>query len=211
MGKLLGFGPQLATPQQEESVLTGIASPGLCPLTREVTNGAGSPYKFPPTCSAQDIRLRLRYPEILTDPRPLGKNDMNCLLTTNVGSRKMTSTRILVAFALLVTVIGCQSSTDNAVPDHLLGVWKTSHPKYADRFFEIKNDALIFGQGGEKIKLHALADIENTRQGKQIFYTITHINHRGQRYKFSFYYDPTDGGTIRFKNQKQIVWTKERR
>lgn len=211
MGKLLGFGPQLAENQQEESVLTEIASPGLCPLIRGVTNGVGSPYELPLTCSAQDMRSRLRYPEALTDLRPLRKSDMNCLLIPNVGSRKMTSTRILVAFALLVTVIGCQSKENNAVPDNLLGVWKTTHPKYADRFFEIKNDLIIFGQGDGKSEFHAFADIESTREGKQIFYTIIHINHHGQRFTFSFYYDPTDGGTIRFKNQKQIVWTKERR
>ncbi len=128
----------------------------------------------------------------------------------------MRSMRVVLAIALLATIMGCQpqsqSQAENGTAsEKLLGVWKTSHSKYADNFFEIKNDALIFGQGGEKIELHALADIENTRQGKQILYTITHINHYGQRYKFSFYYDPTDGGTIRFKNQKQIVWTKERR
>ena len=87
MAKLLGFGTQLAKTQQEESVLTGIASPGLCPLTRGVTNGAGSPYELPPTWYAQDMRSRLRYPETLTDLRPLRKNDMNSLLITNVGSR----------------------------------------------------------------------------------------------------------------------------
>ncbi len=128
----------------------------------------------------------------------------------------MKSTRIFVAVTLLATVIGCQpqsqSQADNStVPEKLLGVWKTPHSKYADRFFEIKNDALIFGQGGEKIELHALADIHETWEGKSILYTISHLNHEGQRYTFAFYYDPTDGGTIRFKNQKQIIWTKEGR
>ncbi len=128
----------------------------------------------------------------------------------------MKSTRIFVAVTLLATVIGCQpqsqSQADNStVPEKLLGVWKTSHSKYADRFIEIKNDALIFGQGGEKVELHALADIHETWEGKSILYSISHLNHEGQRYTFAFYYDPTDGGTIRFKNQKQIIWTKERR
>ncbi len=130
----------------------------------------------------------------------------------------MRSTRFFVAVALLATIMGCQpqpqsqSQAENGtVSEKLLGVWKTAHSKYADRFFEIKNDALIFGQGGEKVELHALADISETREGKLFFYAISHINHHGQRYTFAFYYDPTDGGTIRFKNQKQIVWTKERR
>jgi len=126
----------------------------------------------------------------------------------------MRSTRIFVAVALLATIMGCQpqsqSQAENGtVSEKILGVWKTSHSKYADRFFEIKNDALIFGQGGEKIELHALADISESREGKLFFYAISHINHHGQRYTFAFYYDPDDGGTMRFKNQRRIIWTKE--
>jgi len=36
-------------------------------------------------------------------------------------------------------------------------------------------------------------------------------NKEGQESKFSFYYNPTDHGVIRFKNQDQIVWTKEKK
>ncbi len=128
----------------------------------------------------------------------------------------MKSTRIFVAVTLLATVIGCQpqsqsQAANSTVPEKLLGVWKTAHSKYADRFIEIKKDFVIFGQGGEKIELHALADSHETWEGKSILYSISHLNHEGQRYTFAFYYDPTDGGTIRFKNQKQIIWTKEGR
>ncbi|MEE9521559.1 MAG: hypothetical protein V3W05_02010 [candidate division NC10 bacterium] len=121
----------------------------------------------------------------------------------------MTLTRIVLASALFATIIGCQSQTSNTVPEMLLGVWKTAHPKYADRFIEIKKDVIIFGTGGESIELHALADISESREGKLFFYTISHINHHGQRYTFTFYYDPDDGGTMRFKNQRRIIWTKE--
>ena len=118
-------------------------------------------------------------------------------------------TRIVLAIALFATIIGCQSQTSNTVPEKLLGVWKTSHSKYADRFIEIKKDVIIFGTGGESIELHALADISESREGKLFFYAISHINHHGQRYTFAFYYDPDDGGTMRFKNQRRIIWTKE--
>lgn len=121
----------------------------------------------------------------------------------------MTLTRIVLAIALFATIIGCQSQTSNTVPEKLLGVWKTSHPKYADRFIEIKNDVIIFGTGGESFELHALADTSESREGKFFFYTISHINHHGQRYTFAFYYDLDDGGTMRFKNQRRIIWTKE--
>jgi hypothetical protein len=47
--------------------------------------------------------------------------------------------------------------------------------------------------------------------GKQTLLYIFHYkNKEGLKYKFSFYYDPTGQGEIRYKNQSQIVWTKER-
>jgi hypothetical protein len=36
-------------------------------------------------------------------------------------------------------------------------------------------------------------------------------NYKGQEFKFSFYYHPADHGVIKFKNQDQIVWTKEKK
>jgi hypothetical protein len=122
----------------------------------------------------------------------------------------VTFTRVLLAFALLAALTGCQSEQDATVPEHLLGVWTTPHPKYADRYFEIRNDAMIFGHGGENFEVHALADVDQSREEGSILYTITHLNHDGQRLTFAFYYDPATKA-IRFKNQKAIVWTKERR
>jgi hypothetical protein len=126
-------------------------------------------------------------------------------------SEKMTARRIFIAFALLATLAGCQPEKNSAILEPLLGVWTTPHPKYADRYFEIRSDAIIFGHGGENFEVHALADIDFTRDEETTLYTITHLNHHGQRFTFAFYYDPANNGAIRFKNQKDIVWTKERR
>ena len=124
---------------------------------------------------------------------------------------QMRSRTILFAFTLFAILAGCQSQKDNFVPEHLLGVWTTPHPKYADRYFEIRNDTIIFGQEGENFELHALADVYETREEGSILYKITHLNHEGQRLTFAFYYDPTNNGAIRFKNQREIVWTRETR
>ena len=128
---------------------------------------------------------------------------------TNARSKEITARRILIAFALLAIFSGCQSEKDSTVPEYLLGVWTTPHPKYADRYFEIRNDAIIFGHGGENFEVHALTDVDQTREGGSILYTITHLNHHGQRFTFAFYYDPANNGAVRFKNQRDIVWTKE--
>jgi len=121
----------------------------------------------------------------------------------------MTPRRIVAAMALFVTLAACQAQKENSVPDHLLGVWSTSAPRYADRYIEIRNDMIIFGTGGDAFELHALTDIKEAREGEAILYTITHLNHFGQSYTLSFYYEPSGDGIMRFKNQREIAWTKE--
>lgn len=112
---------------------------------------------------------------------------------------------------MVATILGCQSGNGKAIPDDLSGLWKTSDPNYTDRYFEIKDDVIIFGTGRETIELHALMDIDAILYGDVILYTISHLNHEGQYYTFSFFYDSADDGAIWFKNQKNILWTKERR
>ena len=46
----------------------------------------------------------------------------------------------------------CQCGKKTAVPDDLIGVWETTAPTYADRFFEIKTDEVIFGTGEGKLR-----------------------------------------------------------
>lgn len=123
----------------------------------------------------------------------------------------MRLTRIIFACALVATSLGCQSGNEQTIPDGLSGVWVTSHPKYADRYFQLKDDVIIFGTGKETIELHALMNIDATPYGDIIHYTISHLNHYGQYYTFSFYYNPTNDGTIWFENQKHILWTRVRR
>lgn len=120
----------------------------------------------------------------------------------------MTMTRIFVAIALVATIMGCQSRKDNIVPENLVGVWKTSHPKYADRFLEIKNNIIIIGKGKETIGLHPIVAFDHHWEGNSVLYTISHINDHGKRYTTSLYYEPTNG-VIRLKNQTHVIWTKE--
>jgi len=51
--------------------------------------------------------------------------------------------------------------------------------------------------------------IEEDRKERKTLYVICYKNTARQEYKFSFYYDPANQGTIRFKNQREMVWTKK--
>lgn len=110
----------------------------------------------------------------------------------------------------LVLLFGLQCGKSTAIPEYLIGVWKTTATPYADRFFEIKTDQVIFGavEGAsdaypiKKIKIEESAEAEGT------LITVLYTTIEGKEYKFSFYYDPENRGTIRFKNQKEMAWMR---
>ena len=122
--------------------------------------------------------------------------------------------KILILFIFLIIIFfGFQCGKNRTVPDHLIGVWKTSEPKYEDRFFEIDRSTITFGIGGGNFDTHPIIniEIEKVAETKGHLYTIYYKDREGQKFKFSFYYHPADHGMIRFKNQDQIVWTKEKK
>jgi hypothetical protein len=119
--------------------------------------------------------------------------------------------RVLVVIVYLFVFSTCQCGRKIAVPEDLIGVWETTAPAYADRFFEIKTDDVIYGTGEGKFDTYPITKIKTEEDPKEsgTLYVICYKNIEGQEYKFSFYYDPANQGTIRFKNQKEMVWTKK--
>lgn len=120
--------------------------------------------------------------------------------------------RILLLFCILLAVSGCGSKSTETLLSELKGVWKTTAPQYADRFWEIRGNEIIFGTGGESFTSHTVFRVaEVVRDGKSL-YTIFYSNPEGQEYRLSLYYNSGgDEAAVRFKNQQQIEWTREKR
>jgi hypothetical protein len=119
--------------------------------------------------------------------------------------------KVYIIIVYLMVLAACQGGGKAAVPDELIGVWETTAPTYADRFFEITAGEVMFGTGEEKFDTYPIKKIKIEKDFKEqkAYYIIYYKNVEGQEYKFSFYYDPANQGTIRFKNQKEMVWTKK--
>jgi hypothetical protein len=121
--------------------------------------------------------------------------------------------RILVVFILfMIAFFGIQCGKSLTVPDHLIGVWKTMDTRYADRPFELRREEIIFHTGGGNSDTYRIKKIEvkSAPQKGGDLYIIHYKILEGKVYKFSFYYDRTGNGTITYKNQPQMVWTKEK-
>jgi hypothetical protein len=94
------------------------------------------------------------------------------------------------------------------LPPHLVGVWRTSEPKYADRFVEISDHTVVFGTGGGTRTIHAISHVSFVDERGRLLYTVWYWDgppddRVGQT--LSFYYDP-EPRVIRLKNQQDIAW-----
>jgi hypothetical protein len=118
---------------------------------------------------------------------------------------------IIVALAMCAMLLACDSKGPESLPPEALGVWKTSAPKYEGCYFEITKDKVLFANSDdywEHISVSRILNIEIAPRVKQSLYTIYYRGEKGREYEFSFYYDPSDGGSIRLKNQTTIKWVK---
>jgi hypothetical protein len=117
---------------------------------------------------------------------------------------------IVLAIAIFATLFGCQFREPTPLPVELLGVWNTSAEKYEGCLFEIKKDSIIFANTRilEALNINTITKIETIHEEKRILCVIHYKSREDQEYKFTFYYDPSEGGSIRFKNQLHIKWVK---
>lgn len=127
-----------------------------------------------------------------------------------MGIRMVKAIGFSVALAVFACLFGCQSRDSRTVPGELVGRWETSAPKYTDCYLELTEDSIVFVNEAlaEGYDVNPISKIEKIHEGKQILYTIHYEDIEGQKYKVSFFHDPSKGSAIRFKNQRQIQWRR---
>ena len=118
--------------------------------------------------------------------------------------------KIFAIWIIVIVLTGCQIRGDKSVPEELMGVWETSEPRYEGCSFEINDKLIIFKNGPTYTNVNHITDIDRSAEEKRTLYHINYVDRDGQEYKFSlFYYRTGTGGVIRFKNQKDIEWTRK--
>ena len=117
---------------------------------------------------------------------------------------------ILLTLAILVSLFGCLSEGPEGVPTELIGVWKTSASKYKDCSIELTRDYIIFTNSHVAAYVNAnfVLGMKRAPESGRFRCTILYENIHGQKYKFSFYYDPAKSGLIRLKNRRDVEWRK---
>ena len=117
---------------------------------------------------------------------------------------------IIISIVVLtfISVFICFPRHNKRLPENVIGTWTTPEQKYTDCFFKLTQMTVTYGIGKKKTNVYFISSAEKDVQDNNVLYTINYYNTHGIQYTRSFYYDARNGGMIKFKNQKNILWTK---
>ncbi len=108
-------------------------------------------------------------------------------------------------FILLCTTFFVACTDEAVVPDHLLGVWKTSEPKFAGCKIEFRQGVLILGRQNGEEEHHAIKKIESGEErNRPVRHTVHYKDAEGQKSKMTFLYSPLFGEALQLKNHAEI-------
>lgn len=118
---------------------------------------------------------------------------------------KIRTALVILSFTMF---FGCHSG-ESSLPEELIGVWKTSAPKYRHSYIEFMSRIVIFGNTEKNHTLiYHINKVEKVNEEESILYTITSNSKEEEEYMFSFHHHPGNDAVIRLKNQNQIEWKK---
>ena len=127
-----------------------------------------------------------------------------------LGLRVRKSRASILALAISIFVLGCQPAEDETLPLELVGVWKSSAPRFKDDTLELSKEYIIFtsGEFQDFVNVNFIVKVEKKPERKHTLYVIHYDNIHNQRFKLSLYYYPKKVGMIRLKNQMDSEWRK---
>ena len=122
---------------------------------------------------------------------------------------RMKTALAVVGLGLFLVLTGCGFFHQDELPAEMYGVWRTSAPGYEDRFLQLRKGFVVFGVGNEKAVAQHIRTVKALQVGPETLYTVSSEEVGGDASEMNFYYNPAHGGSIRFKNQEDLVWKKE--
>jgi hypothetical protein len=115
-----------------------------------------------------------------------------------------------IACVTLGAVVGCEEDAAlEVLPTELVGTWRTQDPRYAVRFFEIKDDQILFqtGEGVIDFTVHSIRRATAVSDDIGLLYTFEY-DVDGDEQTFGFDYD-APSGVLTFRNQPEMEWRRE--
>jgi hypothetical protein len=104
-----------------------------------------------------------------------------------------------------------QCSTQRTVPDELAGIWKTKIPAYEGSFLELQENTISFGTVEGDVQVFSIIKInKNKEDGEWESYIIHYRDNNFKRCELPIYFHPTNDGIMRFKNNEDVTWFREK-
>lgn len=116
---------------------------------------------------------------------------------------------LVLLSGILLSISSCDSTKLEAVPPEMKGEWRSSAPKFEGFSFEISDKSLVFidKNAEDPFEVYPISRIEKDKEEPNL-YIIHYKTEDSGNYKFSFYFDPSDGGIITLKNQRKYIWKR---
>ncbi len=127
---------------------------------------------------------------------------------------RLTPKRIAVAVAVVMVLVGAPLTwaywpRTVDIPDGAVGLWTTFTPSYADRAFRLTKNTLTFHVSLQDSTFHPIVRVESSSEydDNATQYTVFYTHYRDM-YEFSFLYSEVPDTTIKFVNQREMIWRK---
>ena len=117
----------------------------------------------------------------------------------------------IVWLAFFLALISTNCVKIKSASEDLIGVWKASNIRYSDTYFEIEKESITFRTKEGDRNSYTIIEIKKEQMKDKVWvlYTIFYRDQDLQKVEFPFYFQTTDRGVIKFKNQPHLVWKKE--
>jgi len=125
----------------------------------------------------------------------------SCYRLCRIG---ITLSTVIFFLSIFFSSMACQENIP--LPQHLVGVWKTSAPQYEDRYLKITEGSLTYGIGeGEEVS-HTVKRINVKQENGETIYTFHYRDAEGEKCDLALIYNPVSE-TVRLKNRND-TWEK---
>jgi hypothetical protein len=111
---------------------------------------------------------------------------------------------LYVFVIIFLSLLGCEKNIP--VPQHLIGEWKTSSPRYADRYLKIAEHLLVFGIGDGEELSQDIEEVTAEEENGETIYTIRYKDLEGEKWSLTLMYSLATR-TFKLKNGNDI-WEK---
>jgi hypothetical protein len=113
--------------------------------------------------------------------------------------------------AALAAAFGCGPGEPVSLPDHLVGVWTTSDPRYRDRSLELTHDAVLFRLKHAVIDRHPIEEVEERHgDADDRLYVLHYTETEGYDATLELRYRETPTPELSVGN-RSIPWTRRTR